>query len=210
MGWVYIIKNTINAKCYIGQTRAKRVERRWASEKSRPHGLLKRAFEKHGISNFKFEVLKEVPNDELDETEKTEIMNRNTIAPNGYNLESGGNSRKIIHTETRRKISLLRSGSKASIETRQKMSNSRIGIKQDSYTKLKRSKSQSGEKNHRFGKPGVGSKRVGKFIDLHTMVSSYDSIKSASIVNNTSTTGISLCCNGKKETSGGFIWKFIN
>jgi len=208
MGWIYLIKNTINNKCYIGQTRATKVEKRWINEKSRPHGLLKRAFEKYGLSNFTFEVISEVLNEELDEREKLEISTRNTIAPHGYNLETGGNSRKNVHLDTREKLRLLRTGTKATVETRQKMSESRTGMKQSLDTKLKRGKSQTGEKNHMFGKPGSGSKKVGMFID-DIMVESYDSIKSASRCNNASSSGISLCCNGKKKNLGGYVWKFI-
>lgn len=208
MGWVYLIKNTINNTCYVGQTRAKKVEKRWTSEKSRPHGLLKRAFEKHGIHNFVFEVISEVSNDELDDRERMEISSRNTLAPNGYNIESGGNSHKIVHEDTRQKLHLLRTGTKASMPTRQKMSNSRTGMKQSLDTKIKRSKSQTGEKNHMFGKTGTGSKKVGKFID-DVVVETYDSIKSASRSNNISASNISLCCNGKKQSSGNFTWKFV-
>jgi group I intron endonuclease len=208
MGWIYLIRNIVNNKCYIGQTRAAKVEKRWISEKSRPHGLLKRAFEKYGMSNFTFEIISEVSNDELDEREKLEIISRNTLAPNGYNLESGGNSRKIVHVNTREKLRLLRTGSKASVETRQKMSVSRTGMKQSLDTKLKRGKTQTGEKNHMFGKPGSGSKKVGMFID-GVLVETYDSIKSASRSNNISSSSMSLYCNGIRKPSGNFTWKFI-
>jgi len=42
----------------------------------------------------------------------------------------------------------------------------------------------------------------------HNIIKEYDSIKHASKELDINGTGISLCCNNKLKTSGGFIWKF--
>ena len=39
------------------------------------------------------------------------------------------------------------------------------------------------------------------------ILNEYPSIKNASIATGVNSQGISLCCNGKLKTSGGFIWK---
>jgi hypothetical protein len=44
----------------------------------------------------------------------------------------------------------------------------------------------------------------GKFIQ------NFNSITEASILTNTSSTGISNCCRGVQKTSGGYIWKYGN
>ena len=40
------------------------------------------------------------------------------------------------------------------------------------------------------------------------LLQTYSSIKEASILNNLQQSNISMCCNGKLKTSGGFIWRF--
>ena len=64
-----------------------------------------RAMLKHGVDKFTCEMLIEVDNDLLDEYEQKYIEEYNTIAPNGYNLESGGSLRKKVNKITREKIS---------------------------------------------------------------------------------------------------------
>jgi group I intron endonuclease len=122
MGWIYMIKNNINGKCYIGQTKARRVQSRWANHKNRPHGLLKLAFEKYGIENFSFEIITEVSDDDLNEIEISEISLRNTVAPRGYNLEKGGRRSKIVNDITKNTMKSRMLGTKLSPETRYKIS----------------------------------------------------------------------------------------
>lgn len=90
MGFIYSIKNTVNGREYIGQTRAKKVETRWNQHKTNPHGILKYAFPKWGLENFIFSIVSEIPVEELNDREVKEIKDRNTMAPYGYNLRSGG------------------------------------------------------------------------------------------------------------------------
>jgi hypothetical protein len=146
MGWIYIITNRNNGKSYIGQTTAKNVNRRWCEEKRAPHGLLKRAFNRWGIESFSFETICEIKPGEgwleaLDNRETLEIKQRNTLSPNGYNLESGGKRNKVMHEDTRR---------------------SRIGSNNSFYGKThsdeaieKIKRANTGPNNHRFGKPGT-------------------------------------------------------
>ena len=102
-----MITNKINGKAYIGQTQSSNVNRRWSAIKRAPHGLLKRAFNKWKIENFTFETICEIPQCEgclkaLDDREILEIRERNTVSPNGYNLESGGKRQKTMHEETKK------------------------------------------------------------------------------------------------------------
>ena len=114
MGWIYMIRNKVNGKCYIGQTRRKKVEFRWSQHKNRP-GIMKSAFDKHGVENFEFSVICEIPTEELNAREILEIRERNTLYQNGYNLESGGNTNVITHPETRKKMSEANKGEKTPI-----------------------------------------------------------------------------------------------
>ena len=89
MGFIYKITNTINQKCYIGQT-IKTLEKRFSQHKNnytKPYFsqlVLYKAFKKYGIENFVFEEVEEVENNLLDEREKYWIKFYNSYQ-NGYN-----------------------------------------------------------------------------------------------------------------------------
>lgn len=90
---IYIIRNDVNNKVYIGQTF--NVAHRWEQyvsafrKKDRKH-LISRAMLKYGIEHFHIEVLeKDVEN--YDEREKYWIKFFNSLVPNGYNVSPGGN-----------------------------------------------------------------------------------------------------------------------
>ena len=181
MGWIYLIRNNVNGKCYVGQTRQKKVESRWSQERRAPHGILANAFKFYGIDNFTFEALYELPNDELNEREVFEIQFRNTLSPNGYNLKPGGENHEV-HPDVRKKIGdSMRGekhwnfGKKASDETRKRLSISHKGQKQSKESIMARAKSNtgkkrteefrkkvSGENNWNFGKTGTLSPNFGK------------------------------------------------
>lgn len=90
---IYIIRNDINGKVYIGQTF--NVAHRWeqyesAFRKKDNKHLISRAMLKYGIEHFHMEVLeKGVEN--YDEREIYWIKFFNSTVPNGYNISHGGN-----------------------------------------------------------------------------------------------------------------------
>jgi hypothetical protein len=105
---IYKITNLIDGKCYIGQSRY--LAHRWAQHK---HGRRKdhnrylyNAIHKYGIDNFSFEALEECDTGKLDDLERKYIVQFNSLKPNGYNLEKGGNTNKEITVETKRRMSL--------------------------------------------------------------------------------------------------------
>lgn len=134
MGWIYQIRNKVNQKCYIGQTTCDDVRTRWSAERCRPHGVLKHAFEKYGIGSFEFTKIVEIPRSTenfkelLAEREITEIRERNTLVPNGYNLEKGGGVH-THHPHTRLKIGDAHRGKVVSQETKEKLRLSHLGQK---------------------------------------------------------------------------------
>lgn len=114
MGCIYIIKNKINNKVYIGQT-VKMMEERWREHlyNSKPGGreqLIYLAMRKYGVENFYVELL-EIADDtqSLDELEIAHIKNFNSLTPNGYNMTLGGSKFKddnpMYHEEIRKKVS---------------------------------------------------------------------------------------------------------
>ena len=86
---IYIITNTVNNKSYIGQSI--NIEKRWQQHKcSNERKPLYRAFKKHGLDKFRFEILVECKQEELDQNEIQCIAEYGSYGKGGYNLTSGG------------------------------------------------------------------------------------------------------------------------
>ena len=105
---VYLIKNTVNGKQYIGQT-SKTLSQRWGKHKNQArHGrncALATAIEKYGAEKFTIELLHVCENkEEMDFVEMFYIALFNTKAPTGYNLTDGGEK---VFDCTGRKLSFV-------------------------------------------------------------------------------------------------------
>ena len=92
--FVYKITNKLINKCYVGKT-TKSIEKRFNKHKTNQKGGIKGylydSMRKNGFDNFSIELIEEVNSEEnVDEREKYWIKKLNTMAPNGYNLTSGG------------------------------------------------------------------------------------------------------------------------
>lgn len=157
-GRIYLVTNKINGKQYVGQTVTKH------SRHGHGHAI-KDAYKKYGHSLFEYTYLTEgdLSQTQLDFFEKFWIDVFDCLAPNGYNLESGGRWGKYVYhapnkglkasQETRQKMSESQRkywsslsvhpnlNKKASKETREKMSKSRMGRVQSEQERLKRSNS---------------------------------------------------------------------
>lgn len=92
MGSIYIIKNNINNKVYIGQTiQALNIRLQNHKMASRIEDTkFYRAMRKYGEDNFFIELLETVSNDKLDERERYWIKEYDSYY-NGYNSTLGGN-----------------------------------------------------------------------------------------------------------------------
>ena len=109
-GRVYLIKNLLNGKGYVGQT-IQSLKARWKGHKDEAHGkrlktAIYSAMRKYGIDSFsivELEICSSI--DEMNEREKYWIEYLHTLAPNGYNLHTGGLNH-ITSEETRLKQSI--------------------------------------------------------------------------------------------------------
>ena len=180
MGFIYQIRNTVNGKCYVGQTRAPKVKYRWRNHTSDPGGALKFAFAKHGLDKFEFSVICEIPNEELNDREVREIVDRGTLAPGGYNLQTGGNVYSLCD-EMKERIRQSKTGEK----------NARFGVKQTDETKelIRRAHAQD-------------MKSVDQYTLDGTFVKTWESLKSTQL------NGVSRCCTGELNKVGGFVWRW--
>lgn len=137
--FLYQYTNRINGKSYIGIT--DNIERRRSQHKGANGGsrLFHRAIHKYGWDAFKFRILAYL--DSIDESARMEheaIKSFSTLAPSGYNLNSGKPGAKYsgpLSQESREKISAAQKGKIISDETRKKISQSLTGELNGKYGK---------------------------------------------------------------------------
>lgn len=93
---IYIIKNSVNNKVYIGQAQdaAKRwlqhiYDARYENKKGIHKQVIHKAISKYGYDKFHYEIL-ESQIENYDEREKYWIQKYDSIVPNGYNIAPGG------------------------------------------------------------------------------------------------------------------------
>ena len=156
MGYVYKITNTVNNKSYIGisihEPEKGRIKRHLSGQGNR---IIANAVKKYGKDAFTYEVLEANVFDEfLPDLEVAYIANFNTVAPHGYNLDSGG-YHAIPSEKARRKMSEAHKGKKRkphSAETRRKISEAHKGRKRSEEARRNMSEAHKGRglsKKHR-------------------------------------------------------------
>lgn len=130
---IYLIRNTINGKCYVGQTRCELRKRLWdhkgaLNTRRYDHLPLYRAIRKYGWDAFEIEVLEEcVDEADMDMAERFWIKTYDALIPSGYNIETGGSRNKRLSAETRTRIGDAHRDKVVSAETRAKQSARRLG-----------------------------------------------------------------------------------
>lgn len=221
MGFIYLLKNKNNGKCYVGQTRQK-VEKRWRDHRRPAENnktCIANAVRLHGWGSFEPTVICEIPNEELDTRETLEIKERNTIAPNGYNLASGGGTNRVVHPETRVKLSKGQMGKHHSEEVKARIGAAHKGELSHNYGAVyteeqRRNLSDIARANGNDHLKVKQDERQAKKVNQYTLdgvlVKTHESsVKAAESINVTKST-MSSCCLGKSQTSGGFIWKYAD
>ena len=198
MGWIYLLTNKKTGKAYVGQTKKKRVEDRWNQHRKTHYKVktyIANAIRAYGWEAFEASIICEIPDDEMNIREILEIRHRNTIAPNGYNLESGGGVAKELHPSTKAKLSSIHVGRVVNEEGRDKMreaANNRVRI-------------HPGPKEQKNVCKKVSQYTLdGVFMKIHA------SVQEAANLVNRSNNAISDCCHGRSKKSGGYIWKFTD
>jgi group I intron endonuclease len=132
---IYVIRNDINSKVYVGQTGKSLQERFtrhcaeaiWKNTKRMPIVM---AIKKYGKEHFSIHLLEELPlgtEQAIVDSKETEWGYKlNAFCPNGYNLKFG-NGRRQWSDEVKKKIGDSQRGKYVSDETRQKLSKSHMG-----------------------------------------------------------------------------------
>jgi group I intron endonuclease len=198
-GQIYLIKNKINQKIYIGQT---------AMCKKGYFGsgtLIKLAIKKYGKINFEKKILHDNISDQ-EELNKLEIyyinLYNSTNSKVGYNLREGGKCSKFKHTEEAkekiRKRSLQPDNKKRIKDIQKKASEKNKGTKKLKEEKLRMISTKFGE----VKEIEIYKKENNNLLytcNFSTEASQLTGVKPSSIRNN-------LC--GLSNSSGGYIFKY--
>ena len=104
-GYIYRIYDTINSMSYIGQTTKEDPLERINQHFKRSHNRYLRHSINKRRENFDYEILYgPIHEDELDYMEQYMILEFNSLFPNGFNFNSGGNKNKRHSKDTIEKI----------------------------------------------------------------------------------------------------------
>ena len=108
--FVIYVLTAPNGKRYVGQTCDFR-ERMYRHAQAKNDYAISRAIRKYGWENFGKEIVSDnVSAEDVDYFEKRWIQYFGTLAPNGYNLNNGGNGGKVVSDDTKRKLSEINKG----------------------------------------------------------------------------------------------------
>lgn len=237
---VYCHTNLSNGKQYIGITKRK-PEKRWGINGVRySEQAFGNAIDKYGWVNFSHEILLDgLTREQAEAEERRLIRERNTMAPNGYNMNTGGGlglevsdvTREKLRTsrlgakasqQTREKISAIHKGKTVSEETKRRISDSRKGIRESDEWKQRiadgvRGHKWSDSQRENYMKSRIYAKggecktarHVAQYTTDGILVAVYGSVKEAQ-ASIGNNHHISDCCNGKVKTAGGYVWRYTD
>jgi group I intron endonuclease len=196
MPFVYSIKCKLEPyKEYIGQTAHEDFQLRLNGHMSDVKNGRKRhmynAIRKYGWDQFTIEILHSFSREgewqeRLDELEIQEIAQRGTLAPGGYNNETGGNKNKVLHEDTKELMSSVRSGEQHAMFGKHHQDEAKDLIR-DANRKEVQQWSRDGSE----------------------FIRTFRSIEEAT--RETGADGSHICkvSKGERKTAGGFHWKFV-
>jgi len=197
MPFVYSIKCKIQPyKEYIGQTSQDDFQVRLNGHISEVNNGRKRhlynSIRKYGWDQFTVQILHSFPKEgnweeRLDELEIQEIAQRGTLAPGGYNNETGGNRNKALHEDTKTLMSAVRSGERHAMYGKHHTDETRNLLR----TANKKVVQQ-------WSRDGNGLLRT------------FESVEEAARETGSDGSHITKVCKGERKTAGGFHWKFVN
>lgn len=165
------------------------------------------AIQKYGWHSFRHEIL--YTNLSQADAERIEMeliaLYQTQDIDRGYNLTAGGDGvRGLVHTpETRARMSKAHTGMIRSAEYCANLSRALRGIKRSPETRAKVSAAKKGQL--------VGAvnpiARAVRCVETGTI---YPAIAEAARATNTRGSKITLCCQGKRHTTGGYHWEYFD
>lgn len=208
MAYIYLIKNNINDKCYVGKTLKSPAERfsehlrdaRKPTEENRP---LYRAIKKYGEDNFSLQILEECADEFASEREIWYIGKLKTY-DHGYNATAGGDGKQLFDHE------VIKTQLEAGLN--QKFVAELNGC---SIDLVKQIRVVNGIPLAKVRKQSSVAAYIEDGTEVGVFVSAREAfrfLREIGITNSKANGGthITDVCNGKRNVAYGFKWKYIN
>lgn len=230
---IYKIINP-EGKIYVGLS--KNIELRWKQHinlRFTGNNKLKESFITYGNNNHNFIVVEELENNDkiLRKQERYWIKYYDSFN-DGLNENGGGSGPGSHTTKSKQKISSALKGKPKpddfgekrskefyTDEWKQKISQSNKGRISPNKGKIgyNKGKIMTDDQKQKISlsllgkkKPNAGgNKPIQQYTTDGQFIAEYKSVSEAHRLTNVSQAGISLCCNNKRISSGGFKWKFL-
>lgn len=208
MAYIYIITNKINNKSYIGKTENINPLKRWEEHckdykrdyyKNRP---LYKSMNKYGLDNFEFKILLKT---NIPEKDEIKLIKKYDTYKNGYNATLGGDGKKLISKTKEKEIIkyYLENPNTSYNELKNIFNHDRKTIK-NIFNKY------DIKYIYKNTHKSISKKIMQYDLKGNSIMSFNSAAEAARHLNNKATnTHIVNCCNGKRKTAYGFIWKWL-
>lgn len=210
---VYLYRNKLNGMGYVGETKQgfKERHRKHIKPSSKTPPPIDIAIQKYGIENFEYYIIDTAKTlDELYEKERYWIKELGTLTPNGYNQCYGGKTTEGYRHREQSKLKMSQSrkgtflgknnpyyGKKHTKEIREKMSKA--------WTEERRALISKYHAEGRYDNSHY-TKKVRNITENKT----FNSVKEASEYYNIFATHITACCRGRRKSTHGCKWEYVD
>ena len=203
---IYLHKNKINHKCYVGQT-CQKPEQRWGRNGQGYHqqSYFYRAIQKYGWDNFEHIILEtDIDETRVDERECFWAGYYHALAPEGYCLSIGKNSVTMQSQNSFENRSKASKKKWQSTDYREKVVQGRKEMWSTS------SKELQDKMLANLDRSGAGGKARSKKVECVETHMIYNSTREAERLTGVNHCNISQVCTGKRKTAGKLHWRYID
>lgn len=205
MGWIYVIKNNINSKIYVGQT-VQSLDLRFKEHINdvMDNCIIHKAMRKYGINNFWIEPIEECDNNLLNDKEKYWIQYFDSYK-NGYNATLGGEGYQRYSIEELKEYYFKNNSS---------FRRTAKHFKCSPVTVYRLFKGHNiNVNNNKGGRPSIGYDKIIQ-LDKQTneILNIFDSLKDVGefLGSQSRKTHVSDCIKGKRKSAYGYKWEGIS